>query len=307
MTRPDDSTLTPQQYVRIRQEAQRILKEADALGRFPTPVADIVAVARVTVDSDNIFDEQFLALMRKKAGPALKRALSKVIGLLDAKGRRIFIDTTVYDAKKTFVKLHETGHAVLPWQCNLYSAIEDCDKTLSHEISDLFDREANVFASEVLFQLDRFTEEAADYDFGILTPVKLSAKYGASIYSAVRRYVATHPWPCTVLVLNLPEPTTGKGLVATLRRVVNSPRFETLFGSIPWPEQFTLNDPIGAMIPLGGKRMSGKRNIQLVDRNGDPHECIAEAFTQMHQVFILIHANPLTTSTGMFVPEEGFL
>jgi Zn-dependent peptidase ImmA (M78 family) len=111
--------------------------------------------------------------------------------VLDAVARLVYIDRTVLVVKQTFLKLHETAHAFMPWQRDLYRVVEDCEKTISPEMSEQFDREANVFASEVLFQLETFTEEAAGYDFGILVPVKLHSKYGASIYSAVRRYVYT--------------------------------------------------------------------------------------------------------------------
>jgi len=36
--------------------------------------------------------------------------------------------------------------------------------------------------------------------------------------------------------------------------------------------------------------MMSKRTLVLIDRNGDRHECVAESFTQTHQVFVLIHA-----------------
>jgi hypothetical protein len=132
------------------------------------------------------------------------------------------IDRAVKAVKQVFLKLHETGHAVLPWQRNLYSAIEDGEQELDPDIADLFDREANVFATEVLFQLDSFTEEAASYDFGIGVPLKLSRKYGSSAYAAVRQYVAKNHRDCVVLVLDPPSFTDGDGLRASLRRPVAS-------------------------------------------------------------------------------------
>jgi hypothetical protein len=43
------------------------------------------------------------------------------------------------------------------------------------------------------------------------------------------------------------------------------------------------------MIPINGRKMSRPRNLPLIDANGDLHECVAEAFTNTYQVFILIH------------------
>lgn len=118
--------------------------------------------------------------------------------------------------------------------------------------------------------------------------MKLSSKYGASIYSAIRRYVARNQGACAVLFINPPEYQDGKGFVAELRRVETSPSFQAVFGNVAWPEQYTPSDPVGKLIPLGGRRMSSPSTLTLEDRNGVRHECIAEGFTQTYQVFVLI-------------------
>lgn len=205
------------------------------------------------------------------------------------------------------LKLHETGHAVLPWQRDIYAVIEDCSKSLDSQIADQFDREANVFASEVLFQLDGFGREAADSEFGIRVPLKLCRKYGASIYATVRRYVSKNTRACLVLVVNPPEIAGRHGFTATLRRVVASPLFIKMFGDMDWPAVFTPADEIGAMIPLGGRKMSRPREILLVDPNGVRHQCIAEAFTQTHQVFILIHAVRTMTKATVMLANNSMM
>lgn len=304
MRRPDDSSLTPQQYAKVRSEAERALREAGALGVFPTPIGDIMAAAKLEEVQEDVLNEGFLTSMRRKAGAALKSALSKVIGLFDARAKLVFIDRTLHVVKQSFVRLHETGHGFMAWQKDLYAIVEDCEQTIDAEIADLFDREANTFASEVLFQLDTFTEEAEQQPFGIMVPVGLAKRYGGSIYAAVRRYVFRNHRACAVLVLNPPELIEGDGFRASLRRAVASPSFSEVFGSPAWPAHFTPSDDIGAVVPIGKRRASGKRTIALADRNGDRHECVIEAFTQTHQVFILIHAvSTLTRSTIILPPN----
>lgn len=259
--------------------------------------------AEVELAPEDILNEPFLQKMRHQAGDALKRALSKVLGLFDAQSKLIFIDQSLPQVKQIFLKLHETGHAALPWQKTVYSVIEDCKQTIAPEVSDHFDREANAFASEVLFQRDNFTREAADFDFGINVPLKLSKKFGASAYSSIRRYVSTNHRSCAVLVVNPPEFTNGYGFVATMRRVIASDSFKQQFGSISWAEQLTPDDQFGAMIPINGRRMSGKRNCVLRDVDGVEHECIAEAFTNTYQVFILIY--PTKALTKILIAISG--
>ncbi|MGO9847927.1 MAG: ImmA/IrrE family metallo-endopeptidase, partial [Methylocella sp.] len=128
----------------------------------------------------------------------LKAALSKILGLFEPHDRLVMIDKGVPTAKKPFVKLHEAGHGFLPHQSGLFALIHDCEKTLDPDTTDLFEREANVFAVEVMFQGQAFAEEAHAEEFGIKVPMRLAKKFGASNYSAFRRYVATNPGACCV-------------------------------------------------------------------------------------------------------------
>lgn len=261
----DDYSLEDDQRRLIRQHAERSLRAADALGRFPTPIADVLAAAEVVVAEEPVLEAGFLAKLRQQAGAALRSAVSKVLGVLDAAARIIYLDKTVHVLMRTFLKLHETAHAVLPWQRKIFVVAEDCEMTLAPEIADLFEREANAFASDVLFQLDAFSNEANDHAVGILVPVRLARRYGASIYASVRRYVTGSPRACMVLVLDPPEICHRRGYAAKFRRIVVSDEFRRIVGELTWPNDFGPDDEIGAMVPIGGRRMSRPREIVLRD------------------------------------------
>jgi hypothetical protein len=118
--------------------------------------------------------------------------------------------------------------------------------------------------------------------------VKLSKTYGSSIYSAVRRYVV-HDWPaCTVVVLKPPVFVEGDRFRAEVRRHCSSPKFIEFFGEIEWLEFVTPDHALGKLVPLAGRKMTGKRSMSLIDRNGHTQDYLAEAFTQKHHVFIFI-------------------
>jgi hypothetical protein len=161
-----------------------------------------------------------------------------------------------------------------------------------------------VFASDVLFQLDDFSNRAAEKPFGIKVPLNLSKKYGASVYSSIRRYVSKNNRACAVIVLNPPQFVTGDGFTAEIRRVVYSDEFKRIFGNILWPNYFTPDDDIGAMIPVGGRRMSAPRSLALADCNGDYSECISEAFATPYQIFILIHVSKALTKKTFVFPAK---
>lgn len=286
--KPDDSSLTPTQRLNVRRHAHRALLEAGVLGVLPTPVDHILEAAHVEPVEDEVLNEKFLSKLRSRAGHTLKRALSKVLGVFDAKSDLVFVDQLLKPVKKRFVMLHEAGHGFMPWQRAMYDFVEDCDQALDPAAADLFDREANVFASEVLFQNDTFATMAADENFEIWTPIRLARKFDASLYASIRQYVEKNDRCCAVLVLNPPE-LSHDGFKATLRRVISSASFLETFGEYSWPRVYTPADPLGALVPLGTRKSSGKHSLFLTDSNGLRHESIAESFTQSYQVFILIH------------------
>lgn len=293
MSKPDDCSLTPNQLAKVRAQAKRILQEADAFGVFPTPVADIMAAAKIEESKDEVFTPGFLDRLRKgamKAGAAVKSAASKVMGIFLSSERLIFIDQSLLLVKKQFLRLHETAHGFLKWQTPMYGLVEDSQDELDPETAELFDREANVFASEVLFQIDAFSERVQEKDFTVWTPINESKKFGASIYSSVRQYVLKNHRDCTVVVLNKPVININ-GFEVGLRRSVQSSSFTERFGCISWPETFSPSDQIGQIVPLKGGKSSGPRDFLMTDANGDRVECRAEAFYSGHNVFVLICTN----------------
>jgi len=301
----DDSSLSKDDRDEVSNQARLALLRADALGIFPTPVDEIMRAAKIEV-VPFVLDETYLAKLRRKAeqaGRALLSAISKVWGVFDPHARVAFIDPDTPKEKLPFLKLHEGGHAMLPWQ-SIFGHFEDCRKTLDPDTKAAFERQANVFASDVLFQLDQFTSDAHDLPFGIDAVLRLAKRYGASLYSTARRYAAVHERACAVMVFNPVEIHADFGAIAMLRRVETSPRFDERFGAFAWPEWVSTKDPVGKLIPFS--RMTRPRSFAMRDRNGAQQEFVGEAFKTSHQILILIHA--LEAQTGrLVVPAQPVL
>lgn len=289
--RLDDSTLSRHDLQIIEARAHRLLSEADAWNRFPVPIDDILAAAKVTVASHSMFDAaNILAYLKGKAASAetnIKSAVSKILGIYDAGDNIIHIDQTVIQSKQNFLKLHETGHHDIPTHKKLFRFFQDCEKTLAPDIADQFEREANNFARFALFKGDTYRQYAADCAFEIKTPIKLAKKFGASVYASVREFARTNPRACIVYVLEPVQFVEGDGFRAEIRRVEASPKFRAEFG-VPSDTAITLDHHLGPIVPIG-RKMTRPRTLSIVDKNGATHECVAEAFDTTYNVLILLY------------------
>jgi hypothetical protein len=142
--------------------------------------------------------------------------------------------------RQGFVKLHEVGHDVLPWQKNIHIVLEDDDKSLSTETTDDFEAEANFFASATLFQHDRFVTELDKLGLAIESPMHLSKLFGASVHASLRRYVECSKNKCALIVL---QNRSGIGLNAMcdVRDKFQSEKFSKSFGEIKIPLQLGIS------------------------------------------------------------------
>lgn len=308
MTRSDDSSLLPQEYRNVQYHADLLLREACAHGSFPTPIDDLMMAAKLTVVDDEEIDESLLRrfLAQAKTGIAhLKSALTKVLGLFEPKDRLVVIEKNLPLIRMPFVKLHEAGHGYLPHQSGMYSLIHDCDKTLDPDTTDLFEREANVFASEVLFQGNMFADEAHDSAFSLKVPIRLAKKYGASNYSTFRRYVSSSPHASCLIALEPPRYNLTGGFEAEVRRIVVSKTFHTFFDSTVLFKKISEVHFLGPVVPLHNRRMNLSRKVKIRDRNGQERICVAEAFNTTHQVLVLICDSGLTSTFSIGVPAVG--
>ena len=291
--KPDDSWLAPEQLVTVRASARLLLDKGGAWGTLPTPVDALMGAAGLQLAPISAFDEgamrRFLRDAGEKAAHLLRGAIEKVLGVFDVHADTVHIDPTLYKDKQTFLKLHETGHKELPHQRGLFRWIQDCAQHLDPHTAELFEREANTFASIVLFQDDGFAKQTIDEPFGIKVPMNAAKRFGSSLYAAFREYVRKHHKTCAVLILEPTIQCPTRGPIATVRRVEQSPSFKTMFGASSLPSEITILDDLFNMVPLEPKRMSRPRTFRLTDLNGAQHEFVGEGFRSGYHTILLIH------------------
>ncbi len=213
----------------IEEIAYNILLDSKTIDKLPTPVDEIVKYTELVVSNRNL--AQIHPSFVTEKIHLLKRAISKVLGAIDIRHKKIYLDLNLKTQKKNFVKLHEVGHNVLPWQKQCLEFIDD-EKTLDPEEKERFEHEASYFASSVLFQLDRFDHEAKKLPLSIKSILHLSKLFGSSFHSAARRYTEFSHKRCSIIILNPGKPVT-------IRDYFQSKYFTTEFGDL---ENFWVNN-----------------------------------------------------------------
>ena len=280
----------------VTYHAKKLLQEAEVGQKLPTPIPDLVACSGLTVSSDVTLDEshagffsvqeEYTKALSSSSYGTLKSALRKAWGLIDLHDNIIYLDQTISSQKQTFLKLHEVGHKILPWQRDTYLFLDD-EKTLSPDVRRLFEREANRFAAEVLFQADRFTHHSRDLPLEIETPLYLARHYGASAHATIRRYVEVSHRCCSVLIMRRTQPGSNGESEYPVAYVVRSPKFARQFEGLRWPARLNDRSPLISALQTGRPYAKGD-GLMLPDREGRRLECGFHTFQHSRHAFALV-------------------
>ena len=261
----------------ITKHVGRLLRLADVDERLPTPVEDIVIAAGLTKTNEILITESMIRRAPARMRRLLRSAARKVHGVLHRGEQVIQIAPTNSAERQRFVTCHEVTHAILPWQSDL-AVLGDNQRTLSPQVTDLFEREANQGAAEILFQQGLLAQVALDYPIAMSTPVALAECFGASIHATFRRWTESIDGVACGLVLDTK-------LVNGHRRryeQVLTPRWRQQFGSDGFPKEMDAQAfPFAGQAPLEG-------TLPHIDANGTLVELRYEALQTPYRRFALL-------------------
>ena len=219
--------------------AEQTLQRAGMLGVLPTPIDTLISASHLTASVDpGPLVKSFLSRLKGQAKEAFTTGWQKLRGIADLRERAIYVSSDKIPVRVTWAKAHELGHQIIPWH-TVNSGYQDDERSLSADAQELFDQEANFFASEVIFQGRRFQRIARDYQPSLDAVLNLADQHGASRQATLWRFVEDHDeaiagllyWPSRYVYDANGEPPLTRG-----RLVVASPSFRAKYANVTLPD-----------------------------------------------------------------------
>ena len=272
----------------IENQTRELLKRAETKGRFPTPVNDIVEATGLKQPKESFLSASVIA----DAPPHLRRAMHRLTGkvraMLDRKEREIHVDPAIQNqGRANFLTLHEVSHDIYPWQRKLGYA--DDDASFAPSIKVLFEMEANLGASNLLFQHDHFQDLARQYAIGHAAILELSRLVGASGHATFRRFVKVSDAVVAGVVLDM-SPSCRTPLGYRRHEVLVSEKWREQFGERTWPRTL-LTQPYTFIGMAEDARTSGEvvtSGCVLPDLRHESVSLNVELYSNQHNLFALI-------------------
>jgi transcriptional regulator with XRE-family HTH domain len=229
-----DLALDEETIAEIRRYALAVLREADGLGRRPTPLEDIQESARLVLTGELTLDARDRARLFERFGNWVNLAWKRLQGTFDFRTSEIWVAPDLHAMKRRFVVSHEIGHAILPAHKQTFVYVDDFT-CLPPFARDLLEREANQAAVEILFQGGQASDEFDSSPPSLDEICSISSTFGASVVSTARYAVETSKRAVAIAIAHR-NPERGLGPT----HIYASKRFESVFGwqsgGAPWNE-----------------------------------------------------------------------
>lgn len=178
----------PEEHDAIRDEAQKLLNRAKAIGIFPTPIDKLIEAADIEqLDDVEEAKESFIKSMPSHLRGTFESAWSKLRGFADLKKKINYVAPEIDTVREKWPKLHELGHQLLPWQQQTATFLED-QKSLRFDCEERFEQEANDFAGQLLFQGQTFLDLSSQLYPDFNAVFKIANQFGASRHSTARHF-----------------------------------------------------------------------------------------------------------------------
>lgn len=269
----------------------RLLQEADAFRRFPTPVTDLVAVQRLRLARTD--ESAFSPAVLASAPPELQAKVAafshKLVALLDRQERAIHLAPGGLIVQDRFHQCHELGHDLCPWHDERYYL--DGTHTLDPTVRARFEREANYAATRLLFQHDVFDEVARNYRMTFAEVKALASAFGASLHATFRLHVEQNRAIVAGVILG----KVGTGSIMLDERLPVKSRFASLAFNALFRMRDLATPQVTAQLrtaisDLAITRQPSEGYLHVPDRDGAEHTFQFQLATNSYDLFLFVHS-----------------
>jgi transcriptional regulator with XRE-family HTH domain len=281
-----DGELPTDEIERIRDYVLALLKRADALDHIPTPIDEVMSVAKLVSAGEVTLKPDEKRKLRHRFGHLVDYVWNRLQGVIHFRAREIWVNPEMYPLRKRFVYGHEIGHYVLPEHRELFAYLDD-ERRLRADVHDLYERQANQAAIELLAQGDRLREEADDSPLTMEVVDDLATRYAISMQATARRIVEETKQDCA---LAISFRARGSGMLMP-HHLYCSRSFE---GRFRWKQTGTANAVVAHCISAGA-RSPRVEPLVLADVHGRATTITVDAVTTPRAVLVLFRAMPKTS------------
>jgi hypothetical protein len=278
----------------IRRLSRQTLERADVWGTIPTPVEPVLHAAGLTEPKVSLLGQlgDLARRLPKHLRRGLEAATNQVLALVDFPTNEVHVHPSIdYEPQKRWYEFHEAGHKIPEWQRDVFMYLDDRE-TLAEHTKKLFERQANAFAAELAFQLDRFANDTAQNTIGMVGLIAAARTYNMGIRASLRRYVQAHGAPMCGIVLE-PSALTTEPLRYRRLETPASVSFIQRFG-FPWQvfpvilaaERF--NFLFEAFATQRQPRVPIRGQGSCVDRNREALQLSVELYNTGHNILVLL-------------------
>ena len=222
----------PDSKVELDDLAERLLDASGSRDVLPTPLEQIAAVKNLELvtEDDSIFN--YMKRLPKKAKKNFISATEKLRGASDLRNRIIFVPTNTNrtSPRARFATGHEIAHQFIDWHHISPHGYLDDEKTLSPQITDEFELEANYLGASLIYQGDAFIRKTRSVKPTISAILDFAQMHDASFMATAWQFVNASDESVAVGFYYPRDTHLGiNSPVFKLWRIVPSPKFEKVF------------------------------------------------------------------------------
>jgi transcriptional regulator with XRE-family HTH domain len=276
-----DRPLDPDEADEATKHAIAVLRELDALGKPPTNIDDALVVAKLVKAGEITLTLDERKRLRRLFGSVADWAWQRLQGVVHLESREVWVNPEIrLDSKKRFVLGHEVGHVVLPAQRETFAYLDDHSR-LRPDVVDLFERQANQFAIELLAQGDTLRREWDDGAATMERLCELHDRYAISL-QATARYVAERSRRACAIALAF-RGREGQAAL-TGQHIFTSPEFES---RMRWQGGRCPAEPVRATILEAARGIRELEPIPSTDIHGRAVSVGAQGLDAHYAVILL--------------------